>query len=188
MYLQILLKVLAMSVAAGRPPFLSDQQALGIIKKYFNFKEVDKTSIKEFPSYRDRNYYFQGECADESHHEFVFKQSNPLSTTFEVMEGVNAVMKHLHSRSLKTPYPLPSQKGSDLIELSKSELLSNTEVDDNVPGMKYPVYVLSFIPGEIFDHVDKSSLTPELLTEVGEFLGKMDKELMVRVLHSTQAM
>ena len=169
-----------MSVAAGRPPFLSTQQALAAIKKHFIFKEVDESSIKEFPSYRDRNYYFQGECTDESHSEFVFKQSNPLSTTFEVMEGVNAVMKHLHSRSLKTPYPLASKTGSDLIELSKSELLGSDDNSAEPECMKYPVYVLSFIPGEIFDHVSKALLTPKLLFEIGELLGKMDMELMVR--------
>ena len=173
-----------MSVAAGRPPFLSNQQALMMIKKYFNFKEVCETSIKEFPSYRDRNYYFRGEYTDESHSEFVFKQSNPLSTTFEVMEGVNAVMKHLHSRNLKTPYPLASRTGNELIELSRSDLLAgsaNAATDEDVRCNKYPVYVLSFIPGEIFDHVEKHSLTPKLLSEIGELLGKIDKELMVRL-------
>lgn len=171
-----------MSVAGGRPPQLSNQDAAAIIRKHFNFKNVDELSIKAFPSYRDRNYYFQGEHTDKSNYEFVFKLSNPLSTTFDVMEGVNGVMKHLSTHSLLSPYPLPSHTGKDLIELSSAQLLSQEsgDHDDDEKKMKYPIYVLSFIPGLIFDHVDKKFLTPSLLHEVGELLGKMDKELMVR--------
>lgn len=167
----------------GRPPLLSTQEASEIIKKHFNFKKVNELSVKSFPSYRDRTYYFQGENPDESYHEFVFKLSNPLSTSLDVMEGVNEVMKHLNSHSLLSPYPLASHTGKELIELSSAELLYNTDhiQSDQKKKMKYPVYVLCFIPGQIFDHVDKAILTPALLSEVGELLGRIDKELMVIV-------
>ena len=164
-------------VRNGRPPLLSIQEVSEIIKKYFNFKEVDVLSIKSLPSYRDRTYYFQGENPDESNHEFVFKLSNPLSTPLDVMEGVNEVMKHLNSCSLHSPYPVASNTGRALVELSSAELLSDSNHSDK--KMKYPVYILSFIPGQIFDHVEKEILTPQLLGELGELLGKIDKELMV---------
>lgn len=181
-----------MSVAAGRPPSLSNHETSAILTKHFNFKAVIDVSIKAFPSYRDRNYFFQGDYIDESTNAFVFKLSNPLSTSLDVMEGVNQVMKHLNSRSLLSPYPLSSQTGRDVFQLSGAELKDvNSEEnimsaerkkdgdseEDNV--MKYPVYVLSFIPGQIFDHVEKKHITPALLYEVGELLGKIDKELMV---------
>lgn len=148
---------------------------------------MDGLSIKAFPSYRDRNYYFQGDYTDHPKNSFVFKLSNPLSTSFEVMESVNHVMKHLHSRSLMSPYPLATQTGEDLIQLSSAQL-KESEVDsieyqvsnEGTDIMNYPVYVLSFIPGHIFDQVDKRHLTPALLCEVGELLGKIDKELMVK--------
>lgn len=170
-------------VKEGRPPHLSTKKVSEIIKKYFNFKEVNELSVKSFPSYRDRTYYFQGENPDESNYEFVFKLSNPLSTSFDVMKGVNEVMKHLNSHSLLSPYPLASHTGAELVELSSAELLSNSDhTQSDQKKMKYPVFVLSFIPGEIFDHVDKAILTPALLSEVGELLGKIDKELMVWTL------
>lgn len=164
----------------GRPPLLSMQEVSKIIKKYFNFKHVDMLSIKSLPSYRDRTYYFQGENPDESNHEFVFKLSNPLSTPLDVMEGVNEVMKHLNSCNLHSPYPIASDTGKALVELSSAELLSDCNHSDS--KMKYPVYVLSFIPGQIFDHVKKEILTPVLLSELGELLGKIDKELMVIII------
>lgn len=173
-----------MSTAAGRPPLLSNQDASNVIKKHFNFKKVNEDSIKTFPSYRDRTYYFQGECTDELNNEFVFKLSNPLSTSFAVMEGVIDVMKHLNSHSLFSPYPLASRTGKEIIHLSSPELLSeessNEDDTNDKEIMKFPVCVLSFIPGKIFDHVDKKFLAPSLLYEVGELLGKINKELMVR--------
>lgn len=165
-----------MSVAKGRPPSLTNEESSTVIARHFNFKEVNEASIKAFPSYRDRNYFFQGESTKSSDNEFVFKLSNPLSSSFSVMEGVNEVMSHLNSHSLQSPYPLSSRTGKDLIQLSSGELRGST---DDEKSMKYPVYVLSFIHGEIFDHVDKRYLTPELLYEIGELLGKIDMELMV---------
>lgn len=166
-----------MSIAGGRPPSLTTEEASRVITKHFNFKKVYDVSIKAFPSYRDRNYFFEGECVDEPTKEFVFKLSNPLSTSVDVMEGVNEVMKHLHSKSMLTPYPLCSRRGKDLVQLTNTQLKKEDDtVDKN--SMKYPVYVLSYIPGKIFDEVNKKHLTPALLYEVGELLGKMDKELM----------
>lgn len=172
-----------MSVAKGRPPSLTNEESSKVITRHFNFKEANDASIKTFPSYRDRNYFFQGESTESSDNEFVFKLSNPLSSSFSVMEGVNEVMRHLNSRSLQCPYPLSSHTGKDLIQLSSAQLKGSAD-DEDEKAMKYPVYVLSFIPGEIFDHVDKRYLTPELLYEVGELLGKIDKELMVRIVCS----
>ena len=167
-----------MSVAAGRPPSLSKHEASVVLTKHFNFKVVNDISIKAFPSYRDRNYFFQGDYTGDSANSFVFKLSNPLSTSFDVMEGVNNVMKHLNSRGLLSPYPLVSHTGKDLIQLSSAELKEGTDGEQG-STMKYPVFVLSFIPGQMFDHVDKKYLAPALLYEIGELLGRIDKELMV---------
>ena len=168
-------------VKEGRPPLLSNQEVTTIIKKHFNFKEVNELSVKCLPSYRDRTYYFRGETPNEANSEFIFKLSNPLATSFDVMEGVTEVMKHLNSCSLVSPCPLASTMGKELVELSSIDLLFNIDqILFDKRKMKYPVYVLSFIPGYIFDHVEKTILTPAVLSEVGLLLGKMDKELMVR--------
>lgn len=166
-----------MSVAEGRPPFLTNEMVSQIVCKYFNFKSVHPTSIKSFPSYRDRTYYFQGEHADENDHEFILKISNPYSTPSEVIQGVNDVMKHLHSHGLKSPYPMPTRAGDDFISLTSNQLVPGSCT--GTEKLSYHVCVLSFIAGKVFDHVDKKYLTPILMHEVGELLGKMDKELMV---------
>ena len=169
-----------MSVAAGRPPFLSNHDVITLLTNYFNFKKVYESSIKSFPSYRDRTYYFQGEQSDEIVNGYILKLNNPLSTPVEVIDGVNKVMKHLHSRGLLSPCPLVSSTGKDYIKLACDELTSETGNIDTINKQKYTVCVLSFIPGQVFDHVEKKFLTDTLLHEIGESLGKMDKELMVR--------
>jgi Ser/Thr protein kinase RdoA (MazF antagonist) len=83
-----------------------------------------------------------------------------------------------------------SDKNTSIVELGKDSdqntirrgndnVLTRAELKDAENAMKYAVYVLSYIPGKIFDHVDKQCLTPALLHEIGELLGKIDKELMV---------
>jgi Ser/Thr protein kinase RdoA (MazF antagonist) len=190
-----------MSVAAGRPPSLSKFETSALLVEHFSFRAVDDVSIKPFPSYRDRNCFFRGDHKTSAADAYVFKLSNPMSTSLDVMDGVNQVMKHLNSSNLLSPYPLASHGGNDLVQLSRVELkkdgytenqlskdtiLTRAEPKDDQNTMKYPVYVLSYIPGQIFDHVDKQCLTPALLHEIGELLGKIDKELMVRLHYFSQ--
>ena len=169
-----------MSIAVGRPPLLSNDMVSTVMTNYFNFKEVSQLSIRSLPSYRDRTYYLRGETYEDSLYEFILKLSNPFSTSLEVIEGVNEVMKHLYSCGLLSPYPLPSKSGKELVVLTSDALAKNGDQKEGVAnGLKYPTCVLSFIPGHIFDHVDKVYLTPSLLNEIGVLLGKIDKELMV---------
>ncbi len=170
-----------MSSATGRPPLLSASAVAQTVTKCFHFKMVDEATFKHLPSYCDRNYYFQGETTlEKGQEEFILKLVNPVCMSYEAIEGIIEVLKHLNSRGLLSPYPLSSRTGTDVIELSSAELLMK-KASSNEGGeiMKYPVYVLSFIPGEIFDHVDKKYLTPALLYQVGEMLAKIDKDLMV---------
>lgn len=233
-----------MSWAAGRPPVLSAEEVSRIVTEYFNFSSVRQDTLRQLPSYCDRNFYFQGERGEDEGQEFILKLSNPLSTSYGVVKGIIRVMKHLTSCGIVCPCPLPSETGGDLLQLSTTELknsagseesdiskcqlssaelknsnseelcraelkkdsdsivkcqlrdtnskentkqeLSSVEAKDcgsEENTLKYPVYLLSFIPGQIFDHVDKKYLTPALLYEIGELLGKIDKELMVSPCH-----
>lgn len=180
-----------MSIVAGRPPSLSSKSISEIVCKYFNFNYVVQNSVKALPAYDDRNYYFRGQnlISCEKCSDFILKVSNPYHTSFEMTCGLNAVMKHVSSSSLPflTPSPLHSTSGSDSVVLSLSELTNaescTRQVPENGTGseeMKYFARVLTFIPGELFDEVDKKFLTPNLLNAVGEMLGNVDKELRVR--------
>ena len=178
-----------MSWAAGRPPVLRAQDVALIAARYFNFNVVHEDSLKPLPSYCDRNYYFQGEHRNDGGREFILKLANPLSTSYDVIRGIVRLMKHLNSKGLLVPCPLSGQTEEDAIQLSSTEMNkgdrecepSSAEGTDDEQGgtMKYPVFVLSFIPGQIFDHVNKKYLTPALLYEIGELLGRINKELVV---------
>ena len=54
---------------------------------------------------------------------YALKLNNGLSTPVEVIDGVNKVMKHLHSRGLLSPCPLVSSTGKDYINLWKRNKL-----------------------------------------------------------------
>lgn len=169
-----------MSHAAGRPPLLTHKAVSTLVKRYFNFTKVSEHTIKTFPSYSDRNYYFQGENPSERDCEFILKIINS-TTSYQAIDGIVNVMKHLNSQNLPCPGSLDSRTGENSIQLLRTELLSEpcTSSADSDNTMKYPVYVLKFVPGKLFDDVEKEFLTPALLQEVGSLLGKMDKELLV---------
>ena len=197
-----------MSTSAGRPPMLSNQDVSRVVCKYFNFTSVLEDTIKSLPSYEDRNFYFVGSSDTAKDGEFILKLSNPHCILVEELQGVNDLMRHLNSSGLSLVYPLASRIGSDIVPLSRDELVTELiggvqsqaqtkiEVEDrdtkdgNESGplvkcyntmdeLIYYVRVLSFVPGKIFHYLDKTSLVPSLLYEYGERLGKMDKELMV---------
>lgn len=188
-----------MSSVSGRPPPLSRETISRITCKYFNFTKVHGDSIKSFPSYSDRNYYFQGKCMNAASLEFVLKLNNPLYTTFEEMKGICSVMEHLTSHGFSTQHPLTSREGSHIIKLTYAELSGTLEDNKGIetrdsttdtcgankrePGFKYFVSVLSYIPGQLFDKVEKRYLTPKLLYEIGELLGRIDQELMASIIY-----
>ena len=180
-----------MSSAAGRPPSLSPTAVCKLVHEYFNLRNLVEDSVKAFPSYDDVNYYLQGELLDDSQcTEFVLKVANPVCTRFPVIKGLNKLMYHISSSGFKfaTPCPIVGRTGTDIVLLTAEQMVLN-EVDEesydtnkkssNANNMEYPVRLLPFIRGEVFDAVDKQCLTPAVLREVGETLAMIDKELKV---------
>lgn len=165
-----------MSVLSGRPPALTSQAVSALVTTHFNFTSITESAIKSLPCYYDRNYYIQGHRDTDERSEFILKLFNPLSTSYQCLEGIVQVMKHLSSCGITCPAPLISHTGRELIELSGAELL-NEASSDNL--MKYPVCVLSYIPGEVFDQVDLKFKSAELISEIGELMGIIDRELLV---------
>ena len=192
-----LLTATVMSVAAGRPPNLSKEALSHVVRTYFNFSSVHEESVKIFPSYTDRNYYFEGECLDGGGPEFVLKLYNPLCSSLSELKGINEIMNLIQSCGIIPQRPQNSRAGPDVIELYHRELLMDNTSNKRVTSVKEKVAlkdgpglsisaelfcyasVLSFAHGEMFDHVEKEYLIPDLLHEIGVMLAKMDKELMV---------
>ena len=186
-----------MSTSTGRPPKLPKGQISRVVLKHFNFSVVHEDSIKNFPSYDDVNYYFQGKTPAGGGNEFVLKLTNPLHTSFSELKGIYEVMKHVQSCGIIPQCPQKSRAGPDAIQLSHKELLEGdcSRQDSSVPEggasadhinnttarLEEPlcyVSVLSYSEGEMFDLVEKKYLTPNLLHEIGVMLAKMNKELV----------
>jgi Ser/Thr protein kinase RdoA (MazF antagonist) len=183
-----------MSAAAGRPPLLSSTAVCSLVSRYFNVRNIAEDSVKSLPGYDDVNYYLCGEHLDSEYTEFVLKLGNPVYTPFPVMVGLNKLMNHISSRGFKfaTPRPLFSSEGTDILSLTAKQLTSAGAVCDKEPpksnggmacnskgGMEYLVRLLPYIPGKVFDDVEKEYLIPEVLNEVGAVLATIDKEFTV---------
>jgi len=182
------LYISVMSATAGRPPVLTAHVVAELICELFPFKAVDQCSVKQLESYDDRNFYFCGDFEWETlgdgiksdSREFVFKLSNPLVASYEVTEGLNVIMQRLNQEGFNCPLPLKGRKGWEIENVSESQLIE-TQTNDSVCGNEriFCARVLTFIPGELMDRVNKHCLTPQLLYNIGNFVGRMDTALQV---------
>lgn len=173
-----------MSSSSGRPPSLLPATVCTLVTKYFKCRNVVEKSVKTLPSYDDRNYYFCAEQCDTKCSEFVLKLVNPEHTPLSAAKEINRLMHHVHSKgyTFSTPYPLACTNGTDFVQLTASEMINGENRDIETrddQGIKYHMWLLTFISGELFDSVEKKFLTPSLLTEVGKALATLDKDLQV---------
>ena len=187
-----------------QPPFIPPQSLATFVKEYFPLQSVDVESIKQFDGYDDRNYYFAGDLNAEisssnDHKQFVIKFVNSRdSRNTKVLEGLSKLAQYLHGKNFKCPYPIPSADGceSGIVVLKKSDLLPYTladsgkaEVDNTRSTLsngfcggngtidhQFCVRVTVFVDGELFGHGEQP---PQLLHELGCYVAKMNKELMV---------
>ena len=176
-----------MSVTAGRPPDLTPRAVANLVCKLFPFKTVDESSVNQFDSYDDRNFYFCGNLdretlEDESCNssEFVFKLSNPLLASYEVTEGLNEIMCRINKKGFKCPWPLKGRRGNAIEKVPKSELVESQAGE--VVCREEQIFcarVVVFVPGELMDKVDIKYLTPELLYNVGNYVGRMNAAMQV---------
>ena len=72
-----------------RPPELESSVVAKLILAVFPFKEVEESSVKQLPSYEDRNYYLtgvsEGSADENTEGEFVLKISNSLMSGSSVV-------------------------------------------------------------------------------------------------------
>lgn len=169
--------------ADGRPPEVSSEATAALITKYFPFKHVSLVSLKTLPSYDDRNIYFSGVLEEEGgqcggERPFVLKLFNCITTNVDILHGITAIMQHLSERCFPNCCPIASRRGDYVISLSDSEMYG---VGREGPrsGVRYPVRVLTFLPGEVMDKLEKRFMTPELSFSVGDLVGRMNLALQV---------
>lgn len=196
-----------MSCSAGRPPALSNAAVANLVKHYYRFETVDKQSVKQFPSYDDRNFYFRGIPEVQPHEplhipthpdfsavravanqhraegEYVLKLNNPLFASFDVLKGINALLNHLHSNGCtKCIRPILSREKNDVLDITREKLLefdSDLDVPEGEAESKFYMRVVTFIPGECLDEIDKHHLTPRLLYDVGYCIGNANAIMQV---------
>ena len=186
----------------ARPPVLSHLAISRLVLGYFPFKEINTSSIEEFVSYYDRNYFFRGEPLDNSlRNEYVLKLIN-FNDPPEIVDGFSEITKHLHKKGYKCPYPIsvarPGSEYDNMVVLNYDQLVAlekdevkhgDIDVAKNSAMNKYCVRVLVFVPGKLLAHVPQ---TPALLFKVGQYVGSLDKDLQVPIqliihLHFTES-
>ena len=161
-------------MAYCRPPELSNETIARLTTQLFPFSEVEKDSIKQFSGYDDRNFYFRGKLESrDSLEEFVLKLSNS-SSTYELTEGTNKVMKYLKSKGFCCHCPFSSRNGAEIEVLSETQLLKG---DPNAKVGRRPKFctrVLTYISGDVMEKVNCNS---QLLFNVGSYIGSIDAAL-----------
>ena len=187
-----------MSKSSGRPPLISDTSFINLVHECYDFKHVNESSVKRLPSYYDANFYFRGtvrnsdkgegtDCTrsiNDTEEEFVLKILNTFNT-YERVVGLSALWTHLQMKGLDYTRQLMNKRRSTVTTLTMQELLKLETDGPHRAELKksavFSIRVMRFVPGEIFDKVDKKHLTPKLMYEVGAFIGKVDTALHVRL-------
>ena len=190
------------------PPLLSPKSLTNFLKTYFPFQTVDECSIEQLEGYEDRNYYFVGilycrsitSCLSNSS-QFVIKFLNANdSVDTEMVDGITKITKFLHQRKINCPCPMPSSMGSDIVIIKHSELLLYSEDQCNekcnganntvqshskessladghhIGNRQYCARVFVFVEGETLGYDEQSF---DLLHELGCYIGRMNREMMV---------
>ncbi len=165
-----------MSVAEGRPPALSNSSLLNIINKFYSFDSIDSNSIKHFPGYDDRNFYFVGTptASKKNSTEFVLKIFNFLHFEHNEVVGISEIWAHIASKGFNYSSCLHNIEGKAISFVPKSLC----EESPSSPGT-YAIRILHYVSGELLDEINKCCLTPKLMQEAGAFLGKLDAALQV---------
>ena len=150
--------------------------------------------MRQFPSYDDRNFYFQGTLSDSlvpgcsegfkdneiGLEEFVLKINSTAFIPCKILDSLNNIMNHLKGKGVRCPYPLKSKNGRQLEIYSESQLLRSTgSYERSDREREFGIRVLIFLPGELLDKIDRVHITPRLMYETGKYIGKLDAALQV---------
>ena len=144
-----------MSVDQQRPPF-SETDAQRLAQALYGISG----QIRELVSYADRNFHIKTDSGDE----YVLKIANPQET-LDNLDLQNKAMQHLYQHHSEKLYPR-------VCKAQSGEYITSTNDKNRID---YLVRLLTYLPGK--PYADAKSHSPELLHELGMFLGQMDNTL-----------
>ena len=157
-------------------PVVDIQRAIGLACSLYGVSISERSLVKEFVSYDDRNFYMKGTLPEHqtSECEFVLKITNHVdSEKISFVNAQNEVMLYLKRQGFSCQVPLRALTG----EYTKTCLLTSdaaSEGDEKTRGNA--VRLLTFVPGKLFKDVP---CTPELLFNLGCYVAKINKALQV---------
>ena len=149
-------KKINMPNLANTPPHtLQDAQTFTL--QYF---QIEATSIKELPSYEDRNFHIR--TADGK--QFILKIM-ALGTEIEKIELEHLVMRQLNktAHNLQFPQPVPNQQ---------NELITRLPAPN---GQSFFMHLLTWVEGRMM--VSANPCSENLLYNLGEACGRVCREL-----------
>lgn len=145
-----------MSTTDLHAPQFSESEAREIFHRLFDKREL--SSIRKLPSYDDQNWLIRN-SQDE---QFILKIQN-ANDTRDILDFQNRVFELLNDSNVLAPAVCPDSESRQVFE----------EVHE-ATGRRHLARCLTFIPGEVVGRSDHFKLDWRAL---GEFLGKMDREL-----------
>ncbi|XP_011403617.1 PREDICTED: hydroxylysine kinase-like [Amphimedon queenslandica] len=166
---------------SARSPPLPFDRICNLLSQFYKFGTIDQSSIKEFDSWEDRNYYFEDKTD-----KYVLKIMREMpSTSVDLVRGLAEVMLYLHERRIPCSWPIKALDGKPVVVLKENELINSTRCETNnylppshecrvTKEQQYCVMVLTFIEGNL---ADECPMTSELLFNIGSCFASMDKEL-----------
>lgn len=143
-------------------PCLDQAQAEELLTRLYG---LTASSVKEFNSYDDRNFFFRVRETGASiwPHGYILKVTNSRdSGNLLFSDAQNQMILHLAGAGLEVPQPVPNLSG----QLQSLETVGATR---NI------VRLLRFIPGKTLYEVD--TWTKEHFFQCGEFVARMDLSL-----------
>ncbi|MFN8494758.1 MAG: aminotransferase class III-fold pyridoxal phosphate-dependent enzyme [Caldilineaceae bacterium] len=137
-------------------PCFSSQDAAQLALRLYGLT----VTAQELPSERDQNFYLK----DAAGQELVLKISG-TAEQYEVLDFQNKAIAHIHASSPELPCPQvwTTQKGESIATLTGES------------GASHFVRLLTYLPGKPLALVKPQA--PELLRNLGAYLGQMDKAL-----------
>ena len=170
-------------------PLVTKDTAVDLAREIFNLVDVSPSTVKEFASYDDRNFYlcgknFAGSNEQSDNVEFVLKVTNQEDSVTELIEESNALMIHLNKNNISCPVPQPTASGK-LFEIRQfyktiendDQYESDPEDQSNNPILyNCAIRLFNFLPGKVIGY---QKCDNDLFYKVGCFAAEVDKVLKV---------
>ncbi|PCI29299.1 MAG: aminotransferase [SAR324 cluster bacterium] len=135
------------------PPFTS-KEVQDLVRQHYGIQGT----IEDYPSYIDRNFLLRSDTGEK----YVVKLANQNEDS-STLDFQNKAMEHLAAHMDPSAWPgvCTSLEGKQIHQVTSNE------------GSSYLLRVLTFVPGTCL--ADISPQTPELLQNIGHFLGETDR-------------